>query len=110
MRAGNLDREITIEAVTESRTSTGAVTQSWATFATVWAERRDVRASEQFKAAREMAECATVWRIRYLPGLTEKHRINDGAQYWDIDAIAEIGRREGLEILAMRAGSSDFAE
>ena len=109
MRAGAMDREITIEAVTETRTATGAVSKSWATFATVWAERRDVRASEQFKANREMAERATVWRIRYLPGLTEKHRINDGVQIWDIDAIAEIGRRDGLEILAMRAGSSSLS-
>lgn len=109
MRAGNLDREITIEAVTETRTATGAISQSWATFATVWAERKDVRASEQFKANREMAERATVWRIRYLPGLTEKHRINDGTQTWDIDAIAELGRRDGLEVLAMRSGSSSLA-
>ncbi len=99
MQAGRLDRKITIETPTDVQSGTGVVTQTWATFATPWAEVRPVRGQERFAAAQVAGEIDQVFRIRWLSGVTRKMRISYDSLTWDIIDIAEIGRREGLEIL-----------
>ncbi len=100
MRAGELDRKIVIESATETRDDYGAVVQTWATFATVWARKRDIRGSEQFTAQQVNARIAATFTVRWLDGVTEKMRISYDGQTWDIRSINEIGRREGLELYA----------
>lgn len=100
MRAGDLDRKIIIQSATDAQDDYGAVTQTWATFATVWAKKRDIRGSEQFVAQQVNARIAATFTIYWLDGVTEEMRISYESQYWDIRSINEIGRREGLELYA----------
>ncbi len=99
MRAGALDRRIEIQSYSATRDAIGGEVRFWTTTATVWAQKRDTAGRESEKAGREaLAEVETVWRIRYCAGVSPKMRVKFGSQLWSIEAIAEIGRREGLDL------------
>ena len=99
MRAGRLDRRITIEQPTAAVNTFGEPVQTWADLATVWASVR-AKSGREFFAGGEQATADTVFRIRYRSDVTRVMRISYGGAVYDITAIAEIGRREGLEIIA----------
>lgn len=106
IQAGRMDRQIVIQAASESRDAAGGAILSWSTFATVWAERHDLVGREYFTAGQsERAEIESTWRIRYLNGLTNKHRFTHGGETYDIESIAVIGRNEGMELRAVKAAS-----
>ena len=98
--AGDLDRRITIESRTVGQSATGDTTETWATFATVWASKRDLRGREYFEARQDQAEVTTEFKIRHLAGLKREMRIQFDGETYDIMHIAEIGRREGQMIMA----------
>jgi SPP1 family predicted phage head-tail adaptor len=101
MRAGKLDRRITLQSrATSKSATTGAVSEVFADLVSVWAERQDLRGREFIAARQVNADVTTRFRIRWRSGITELHRIVDGAAVFDIAHVAEIGRRQGLEILA----------
>lgn len=102
MRAGKLDRFITIERPTETVAASGAVSSTWANIATVRAELVQQSASEILSGFGEGETGSVIFRIRYLPGLTTADRvIYDGAAY-GLQEVAEIGRKRGLELRAVR--------
>ncbi len=98
IRAGQLDRRITIQTPTLSQNAEGAAVPSYSTFAEVWARKEDLRGEELFAAQKEDAEVTTRWTIRHLTGLRNDMRISYGGNYYDIISILEIGRREGFLI------------
>lgn len=100
MRAGRLNRRITIQTPTEVQDDHGQPIPSWATFRTVWAEVKQQPGKESFDADQVVAETNTIFRIRYLTGLTRKMRISYNSDLYDIHSIAEIGFKEGHEIRA----------
>ncbi len=100
MRAGKMDRFITIEEFTAVQDAFGQETETWTEFATVWAEKVDIKARERFAAQQDLAEETTRFRMRYLQGITPKMRIVDDGKTYDIEGIAELGRRVGMEITA----------
>ncbi|OWU84466.1 head-tail adaptor protein [Oceanicola sp. 22II-s10i] len=102
MRAGKLDRLITIERQTETVAATGAVSKEWAAVATVRAELVQQNADEYLAGFGEAEGGGAVFRVRYLAGITTAERLNyDGAAY-DIDEVVEIGRRRVLELRVAR--------
>lgn len=102
MQAGKLDRRVVIQTSAETQDAMGAPSVTWSTFATVWASRRDTRGSERVRAGAETAMADAVFRIRYLAGVTAKMRVLEGSDTWDIEAVAELGRREGLDLTCSR--------
>jgi SPP1 family predicted phage head-tail adaptor len=104
MRAGRLNRRITIEQPTISLDSHNEPVESWTSFAARWAEVKFRRGSEYFTASQELAQAEVVFRIRYLAGMTKKMRVLYDSQYYDIMAVAEIGYREVTEIYARVQG------
>ena len=100
MRAGELDRLIVIETPTEGQDDYGGRALTWATFATVWAKVTPTRGRETVAADQMVAQADTVFRIYWLSGVTTKMRVSYDSQYYDILYPAEIGRREGLDVLA----------
>lgn len=101
MRAGPLDRQVVIQCRSLSQNSEGAPVESWTTFATVWAQKTDLRGQEYFAAQKENAEVTTLWRIRYLTGLKAEMRISYDNLVYDIIQISELGRRDGMEIMSI---------
>ncbi len=103
MRSGRMDRKITIQKVTETRSSSGQITKTWSTFAAVWAHKIDSGSREFFSRVNaEVGEFVTIWRIWFLSGLTQKMRIKYENEYYDIQGIKELGRREGYEITSVK--------
>lgn len=107
MRAGNLDRRIQIEQAVETQDpASGEVTQEWELHREVWAEVKPLQGNEFYSAQQWAAKVDTLFRIRYplgldpLPNPDESMRIVYKSKVYNIQHVAEIGRREGLEILA----------
>ncbi len=102
MRAGDLDRLITIEQPTETIDAYGAPIQSWTTLAAnVPAQVSYDNGSEYFAAGQMNARIDAVFKIRYRSDLTTKMRISYGGETYDIKFLNEIGRREGYNIKAV---------
>lgn len=92
-----LDKKVIIEQPTYSNDSlTNEQIDSWSTFATVWAKCDDVT-NEKFEADQEVAVGDSQWMIRWVSGLTEKMRINDGGVYHYIKGIKTTDRNVTIQ-------------
>jgi SPP1 family predicted phage head-tail adaptor len=117
MRAGRLDRMITIQRRTVTESDSGEPVETWTNLflrraASVSPVRGDERLSSDQLVASEQVE----FRIRYaasVASLGPKDRIvypalNTAAEtpatrnIYDVHGCSEIGRREGLKIIALR--------
>jgi head-tail adaptor len=106
MKAGTLDRRIRIEAKTVTQDPDyGTETIAWATFATVWANVQEVLPSKSESQAEgiRIAERPARVRMRYLAGITSDMRVvwldRDNRVLKIIAGPAELGRREGIELM-----------
>ncbi len=98
MRAGRLDRLITIEQPTESKDEYGATTVIWTSFAQVWASVRYDNGTEYFSAGQVNTRIDAVFKIRPLTGITTKMRVNYAGEYFDILEKRPLGRDEGFDL------------
>jgi SPP1 family predicted phage head-tail adaptor len=100
MLAGELDRLITLQAPSGAPDDYGQAAPTYSDVATVWASYKPAPLRE-FSASRA-AEAAidATFRIRWRSDVQATWRIQFGELSFDIASYAEIGRREGLEILA----------
>ena len=99
MKAGRMDRRVSLQARTLSRNSYGEETESWSEIAEVWAEKVDLRGREYYAAAQANADVTTRWRIRYRSDVTVLHRLLYDSVVYEINQVAEIGRQAGLELI-----------
>lgn len=102
IRAGKLDRTITIEAETETVSPAGTVTSGWAAVATVRAEVLQAGTAEALAAFGEEATATIGFRTRYFPGLTTAQRVTYDGSAFNIRDVKEIGRRRGWAIICER--------
>lgn len=103
MRAGQLDRRITIESQSVAANSFGEEIPTWGTLVTVWAQALPLRDVETYQSDQFDAQRWVKFRIRWRSDvtITEKCRLlHDDGQYYNITGVSELGRREGLELLA----------
>jgi SPP1 family predicted phage head-tail adaptor len=100
MRAGRLDRRITIESATTTQNEYGETVETWSSFAAnIPATVTPLRGRELFAAQQVVATSELKVQIRYMAGITEAMRVvYDGVTY-GIQHVAEIGRRAGIELL-----------
>jgi SPP1 family predicted phage head-tail adaptor len=99
MRAGTLRQSIIIEQVTETRTASGAVTETWSTYATLRA-RQAITGGREFTTAQQLhSELSVLFACRYKSGVTSKMRVNHGGTYYGIlSAYDPTGRGKELQI------------
>lgn len=109
MRAGSLDRRITIEQATLAQDGAGQAIQTWTTFITVWASRMDVRGRERFATAQEVAVRTATYRMRWVKGINESMRIQDAGSVYRIIGIADNRRRNWIEISVTALNPQDIA-
>jgi len=101
MRAGPLDRLITIERFTETRDEFNAQVKNWGTLATVWASKSDVSDAERIAAQEAGSTITTRFQIRWSGDVSDvnaRDRIAFDGKIYDVSGVKEIGRREGLEL------------
>lgn len=102
MNAGKLNRKITIQRPVPHGSFTGAGRESWIPVATVWAEVQDRLPSrgEDMANGFNVASRPARVRMRYRSDITSDMRIVLGNRIMQIvSAPAELGRREGLELV-----------
>jgi SPP1 family predicted phage head-tail adaptor len=98
MRAGSLDRRVTIQRKTVTQSSSGDPVETWDDVATVWAQVLPDRGGERFARRQLVGSAVVLFRMRYLSGVTVLDRLSYGDKLWDIVDVRETGRREGLDI------------
>ena len=96
-----------IEHVVETRDPFGSVITDWQTLTEVWADKRPSAGKERFvkSANRDQAIRAATWRVEYGTGVNELMRVVD--QYrrvWNIQGIAEVGRRQYHDLICQSVG------
>jgi hypothetical protein len=119
MRAGHLDRLVTIQRKTESITDEGGVTENWSTLllrrpASYRALRGDEVLGGDQRVGREQVEFRFWWSAD-IAGLSVNDRLiypalqadspapdAESGRLFDILAVHEVGRREGVLVTAAR--------
>ncbi len=102
MRAGRLDRTITVQRFTSTPDDYGTPVETWSDVATLRAEVVQASTSEFIRAG-AVDETVIVFRARFLDGITNADRVVHGGEAFDVKETREIGRRRGLEIRCVRS-------
>jgi len=100
MRAGSLDRRVTIRRQSQNRNEYNELENVWNDVRTVAASRTDLSATERFVAGQLYAVRAVTFRTRYMADLLPTDRLVCEGVTYEVKGIRELGRREGLEIAA----------
>jgi SPP1 family predicted phage head-tail adaptor len=95
-----MDRQVAILTYASTRDAAGGVVETWTEGATVPAEKADQTGREFQAAAQTNAEMTTRFWLRWRSDITAKGRLLCEGVVYDIKAIREVGRRDGLEITA----------
>lgn len=119
MRSGNLDRLIDIQRKAVSQSESGEPIEAWANVvARRAAQYRPLRGDERFSDPQIVARGMVEFRVRYSSSIADISPLDrviypamndespppapDATRVHDIVAVQEIGRREGLQIIARR--------
>lgn len=105
MRAGKLDKTISIERLGRTVDDYGTEVESWTPVAVVRAQLVQQSTEEFMRGAGSMAETAVVFRIRHRDGIAPADRITHTGTAYDIKEVKELGRREGLDLRCVLAGT-----
>jgi SPP1 family predicted phage head-tail adaptor len=114
VKAGLLDRRITIRREAQARDAYGELVKDalghpvleWCDMTTVWASYTPIRDAERVAAQQVGSTVTGRFEIRWserVDDVTPRDRLRypaDGGRDHNIVAVKEIGRREGLEITA----------
>ncbi|TIX27741.1 head-tail adaptor protein [Mesorhizobium sp.] len=104
MRAGKLDRTITLQRAVDTVAPSGAVSSAWTDLETVRAELIQATADEAATGFGEAETVLRAFRIRWLANaeITTADRVLYAGAAYGINDIVEIGRRRGLELRCER--------
>ena len=100
MKAGDLNRYITIQTKTTSRSDSGRNYETWSTLANVWAAKLPRTGNEGVEADRNVYRIFDEWEIYYLSTVTPMCRIydSDAGVYYNIVSVEEVGYKEGMKL------------
>lgn len=105
MKAGTLDRRVTIQRLTTGTPDEyGVPSSTWNDLRTIWARVTPDSEDENYKLGVDLAFVLVKVQCRWFAGLTTTDRLMIADRQFDIRGIREIGRREGLEIKAKASG------
>ncbi|OAI26950.1 hypothetical protein A1351_13995 [Methylosinus sp. R-45379] len=105
MRAGLLDRTITVERYSETLDEAGVPVPVWTVVATLRAQllRNETPETVTNSGANESIQVLRTFRTRFAVVNDHDRIIYEGAAY-DIIDVEELGRRRGLQIRARKRG------
>lgn len=96
IRAGNLDRRVTIQISSLMPDSFGEPIKTWTTFKAVWARVLPQRGDESFVAEQRSSRAEVRLQIRYLAGVTPQMRVLYRGETYEIDDVSEADRNHDL--------------
>lgn len=103
MESGKLRRRVVLQTKTASKSSTGAVTYTWATLATVWARVSPLGARELMSNRAELQQVTTSITIRYRDDVTPEMRATWAGHTYDIESVIPDERLTMLTLLCTEA-------
>lgn len=98
MRAGQLDRTITLQSFTSTVDEYGTPVETWIDAAAVRAQLLQASTEEYLRGYGEVDGLAVIFRIRWRDGITADQRVVYEGKILNIREVKEIGRRRGLEL------------
>jgi len=98
MRAGRMDRIVTLRKRVQTANEYGEQVETFEDVGPIWAEKRDLRGSERFASLQTVGQVDTIWRIRHRTDTSSLNELIYGGSTYEIKAVLEIGRKEGLEL------------
>ena len=98
MRAGKLDRRITIQSKAVVIDAYGERTNTWSTFLSVWSRPVQKDGREQTADNNRSTDRVVHFRVRYNSTITREMRVIWEGLYYKIEDLKELGREDGLII------------
>lgn len=116
LSAGRLDREVTIQELTEA--TSGFPTETWTDLeADVWMAKEDLRGNERFLASQNAAHFDTRWTLHWRDDMDPDYvnvpktrRLLYRGRVYDIVQAVELGRREGIQLFTIAAADAGSGE
>ncbi|OCJ38031.1 phage head closure protein [Agrobacterium tumefaciens] len=105
MRAGKLDRSITIQSFTNTVNEYGTPIETWTDVATLRAQLIQ-SSTEEFLTNGASDTTSVIFRTRYFASVTTSSQIIYEGETFNVREVKEIGRRVGLELRCERKVST----
>ena len=90
MRSGRLRHRIILKSPVQTPDGKGGVTESWETFATVWASIEPLKGREFYEAQAINSEITGKMVMRYLAGMKSHIKAVLGSREFDILAVINV--------------------
>lgn len=103
---GRLDRRISLRSPLQSKSATGAVTNSWVDAGSVWASWLPQSGREFAAAQARHSEATGVFRIRHRTDIDPTWQIVNGDDLFGVVAVMEVGRREYIDLIVKATDQS----
>lgn len=102
MRAGYLNKRITIQQLTDERDETGGVVNTWTEVCKAWASIEPLKGAEFLSAKEVDAQVTTRIRMRQRKDvtITSDMRVVYGSRIFEIDSVIDVYTR-GRELQLM---------
>lgn len=103
MRAGPLDRTLTLRRRTVETDALGEEVETFVDLADARASKTDISDAEKVRAQQVGAEITTRFQVRWSVNWSDmnpKDRVACDGREYEVVACKELGRREGIEITA----------
>lgn len=105
MRAGKMDRSITVQSFTSSVNEYGTPIETWTDVATVRAQIIQ-SSTEEFLTNGASDTTSIIFRARHFAGVTTSSQVVYEGETFNVREITEIGRRKGLDLRCDRKVSA----
>lgn len=103
MRAGKLDRTITIQWYDETNIDDyGTPKPDWKDRATVRAQIIQQSTEEFIRGYGASDDAIVIFRVRWIDDITTADRVSFDGETYNIKELKPIGRRKGLDIRAVQ--------
>jgi head-tail adaptor len=86
VNAGQLRHQVIIQQRSTTQDAAGEPAHTWTTFATRRAEQMSTPGGERFASAQRNARVPTLWRLRWLEGVTPGMRLKWGDRVYNIQS------------------------
>lgn len=96
MKIGQLRHRLEIQEQRSVRDEWGNQVSEWFTVATAWAAIEPIRGEEYWAAGAQQGETIHRVTMRYVPGVTPKHRLLFGNRILEIESTLNLEERSRL--------------
>lgn len=100
-----MNRQISIQAVTQTADSFGQPIESWADvtgLTDLFASVINTGGKEYYAAQKLNAEVTAVFKVRYVSGITVLHRVKYGSRYFHILNVNNVNEADNFLLLSCK--------